>query len=230
MVIVDPLYTSDGIHTPDPDYHRELAAAARAAGSLVVADEVQAGFGRAGDHLWSFVGTGLAPDIVTLGKPMGNGHPIAAVLTRRSYVEALGNEAEFFSTFAGSPVAAAAALAVLDVIADDDLVAHAGAMGERLVARLREQTADGGVVREIRGRGLLVGIDLAGTSPDVVSRVIDRVRELGALVGTTGPTYDVLKIRPPLAITSTQIDHVADAVAHAISETSTEQPQQPTRE
>ena len=106
-----------------------MGAAARAAGALVVADEVQAGFGRTGDHLWSFVGSGLVPDVVTLGKPMGNGYPIAAVVTRSSYVEALGGEAEFFSTFAGSPVAAVAALAVLDVIDDDDLVAHAAAMG-----------------------------------------------------------------------------------------------------
>ena len=97
---------------------RPLGAAARDAGALVVADEVQAGFGRTGDHLWSFVGSGLVPDVVTLGKPMGNGYPIAAVVTRSGYVEALGDEAEFFSTFAGSPVAAVAALAVLDVIDD----------------------------------------------------------------------------------------------------------------
>ncbi len=230
MVIVDPLYTSDGIHTPDSSYHRELTATARGAGTLVVADEVQAGFGRAGDHLWSFVSAGLAPDIVTLGKPMGNGHPIAAVLTRRSYVTALGEQAEFFSTFAGSPVAAAAGLAVLDVIEDDDLVSHARAMGQRLVARLHERTADTGAVREIRGRGLLVGVDLAGSAAEAVSRVTDRVRELGVLVGTTGPTYDVLKIRPPLAITHAQIDEVADAVARAIAETLIDQPQQPTQE
>jgi 4-aminobutyrate aminotransferase-like enzyme/Ser/Thr protein kinase RdoA (MazF antagonist) len=218
LVIVDPAYTSDGIHAPGPAYHQELAVAARSAGALVVADEVQAGFGRAGDHLWSFAGAGLVPDVVTLGKPMGNGHPIAAVITRRSYVEALGRQAEFFSTFAGSPVAAVAALAVLDVIDDDDLVSHAGAMGRLLHARLRERTRDCRAVREIRGRGLLMGVDLGGTPPAVVSQVVDRVRDLGVLVGTTGPTYDVLKIRPPLAITAAQVTQVADAVGTAISE------------
>ena len=132
LVIVDTTYTSDGILSPGPAYHEALGAAAREAGALVVADEVQAGFGRTGEHLWSFVGAGLVPDMVALGKPMGNGYPLAALIARNSYVEALGREAEFFSTFAGSPVAAVAGLAVLDVIEDEDLVAHTAAMGELL--------------------------------------------------------------------------------------------------
>ncbi len=218
MVVVDPLYTSDGIHTPGAAYHTALGDAARAAGALVVADEVQAGFGRAGDHLWSFTASGLDPDVITLGKPMGNGHPIAAVITRSAYVEALGKEAEFFSTFAGSPVAAAAGLAVLDVIEDEGLVEHAAVMGARLVSRLREATAGCAAVREVRGRGLLVGVDLAGTDPAVVSRVQDRVRELGVLVGTTGARYDVLKIRPPLVISAAQIETVIDTVASTLDQ------------
>ena len=129
MVIVDTAYTSDGILAPGQSYHGAMGAAARSTGALVVADEVQAGFGRAGDHLWSFVGAGLEPDVVTLGKPMGNGYPLAAVITRSSYVEALGAEAEFFSTFAGSPVAAVAGLAVLDVIEDEGLVVALGRDG-----------------------------------------------------------------------------------------------------
>jgi 4-aminobutyrate aminotransferase-like enzyme/Ser/Thr protein kinase RdoA (MazF antagonist) len=216
LVIVDPLYTSDGIHAPGAAYHEALQAAARSAGALVVADEVQAGFGRAGDHLWSFTGAGLSPDIVTLGKPMGNGYPIAAVVTRRSHVEALGAEAEFFSTFAGSPVAAVAALAVMDVIDDDDLVTRAGAMGSVLRERLTEAAPGIPAVRAVRGRGLLVGVDLAGTPPEAVAGVLDRAREHGVLVGTTGPGYDVLKIRPPLAITEAQVTRVADVVIDAL--------------
>ncbi len=217
LVVVDTLYTSDGILAPGATYHAAVAAAARAAGALVVADEVQAGFGRTGDHLWSFVGAGLDPDVVTLGKPMGNGYPIAAVVTRGSYVEALGGEAEFFSTFAGSPVAAVAALAVLDVIEDDDLVEHAAAMGLLLRSRLRKATAGCAAVRDVRGRGLLVGVDLAGTSPDLVAAVQDRAREHGVLIGTTGPQSDVLKIRPPLPITAAQVERVADTVAGAVN-------------
>ena len=218
LVMVEALYTSDGILDPGATYHRDLCAAAHAAGALVVADEVQAGFGRAGDHLWSFTESGLDPDIVTLGKPMGNGYPIAAVITRRSHVEALGHRAEFFSTFAGSPVAAAAAVAVLDVIEDNDLVAHASIMGELLRHRLREGTASSPAVRAVRGRGLLVGVDLGGTARAEVTAVLDRVRENGVLIGTTGPRSDVLKIRPPLVITAQQIERVSSVVSSAIDQ------------
>jgi 4-aminobutyrate aminotransferase-like enzyme len=195
-----------------------MGAAARAAGALVVADEVQAGFGRAGDHLWSFVGAGLAPDVVTLGKPMGNGYPLAAVITPSAYVDALGNEAEFFSTFAGSPVAAVAGLAVLDVIDDEDLVAHAAAMGELLRANLHAATTDCAAVRAIRGRGLLIGVDLTGTPAAKVASVLDRARAQGVLIGTTGAESDVLKIRPPLAITAAQVERVGEVVAAAINQ------------
>jgi 4-aminobutyrate aminotransferase-like enzyme len=216
MVIVDTTYTSDGILGPDPDYHRALGEAARQAGALVVADEVQAGFGRTGEHLWSYEGAGLAPDMVALGKPMGNGYPLAAIITRSSYVAALGQEAEFFSTFAGSPVAAVAGLAVLDVIEDEDLVAHAAETGDLLQRRLREGTADCAAVQDVRGRGLLIGVDLAGTPPQEVAGVLDRVRDQGVLIGTTGPRYDVLKIRPPLVVTAAQVDRVAAVVSAAV--------------
>jgi 4-aminobutyrate aminotransferase-like enzyme/Ser/Thr protein kinase RdoA (MazF antagonist) len=216
LVIVDTTYTSDGILTPGRDYHEALGTAARAAGALVVADEVQAGFGRTGEHLWSFGGAGLVPDMVALGKPMGNGYPIAALIARSSYVGALGREAEFFSTFAGSPVAAVAGLAVLDVIEDEGLVAHTAAMGELLVRRVREGTADSPAVKEVRGRGLLVGVDLAGTPAAGMAGVLDRARENGVLIGTTGPRYDVLKIRPPLVITADQIERVAAVVSGAV--------------
>lgn len=217
LVIVDTAYTSDGILAPGRAFHEALAAAAHAAGALVVADEVQVGFGRSGDHLWSFDGVGLDPDVVTLGKPMGNGYPLAAVITRSSYVEQLGDEAEFFSTFAGSPVAAVAGLAVLDVIEDEGLVAHAAAMGDLLRSRLGEALSGCAAVREIRGRGLIVGVDLAGTAPALVTAVQDRARDHGVLIGTTGPLSDVLKIRPPLAITRAQIEQVADVVAAAVN-------------
>ena len=216
LLIVDTTYTSDGILNPGPDYHEALGTAARAAGALIVADEVQAGFGRTGEHLWSFEGAGLAPDMVALGKPMGNGYPLAAVITRSSYVEALGQEAEFFSTFAGSPVAAVAGLAVLDVIEDEELIAHAAAMGHLLRSRLREGTAGCPAVQDVRGRGLLVAVDLAGTPPHEVAGVLDRVRDQGVLIGTTGPGYDVLKIRPPLVVTAEQVARVASVVSNAL--------------
>jgi 4-aminobutyrate aminotransferase-like enzyme/Ser/Thr protein kinase RdoA (MazF antagonist) len=207
-VFIEPTYTSDGILVPRTDYHASLCARAHKAGALVVADEVQAGCGRAGDHLWSFVGAGITPDVVTLGKPMGNGFPVAAVIARRADVEALAEHTEFFSTYAGGPVAAAAATAVLDVIADENLIEHAGAMGEILRQRLTESGYD------VRGRGLLIGVDLGDAAH--AGRVLDRARRNGVLIGSTGPRSDVLKIRPPLVITPEQVEKVAATVLNAI--------------
>ncbi|MDZ7883354.1 MAG: aminotransferase class III-fold pyridoxal phosphate-dependent enzyme [Mycobacterium sp.] len=206
LLCLDPTYTSDGILVPDGRYHHDVGESARRAGAMVLADEVQAGFGRAGDHLWSFVGAGLVPDLVTLGKPMGNGYPVAAVIARRADVTALAEQSEFFSTYAGGPVAAAAAMAVLDVIDDERLIEHAHAMG----VLLRERLSAGG--REVRGRGLLIGVQLESEA----SRVLDEARRRGVLIGSTGPRGDVLKIRPPLVITPEQVRRVADVVLEAI--------------
>lgn len=210
-VFVDPTYTSDGILVPGSRYHRQLSTVAHRSGALLVADEVQAGFGRSGDHLWSFIGAGLQPDLVTLGKPMGNGHPVAAVICRRADVEELSAQTEFFSTYAGGPVAAAAASTVLDVIADERLVEHTAAMGELL----SDQLSGSGhwAIREVRGRGLLVGVELDGIDTSVV---LDEARRAGVLIGCTGPRSDVLKIRPPLVITPDQIKRVATVVLAAI--------------
>ncbi|MGE0215132.1 aminotransferase class III-fold pyridoxal phosphate-dependent enzyme [Mycolicibacterium sp.] len=213
LLCLDPSYTSDGILEPGPEYHRELCASARQAGALVLADEVQAGFGRAGDHLWSFVGAGLAPDLVTLGKPMGNGYPVAAVIARRAHVAALAGRTEFFSTYAGGPVAAVAATAVLDVIADDRLVEHAAAMG----ALLHERLSGAGL--PVRGRGLLIGVPLGFSA----GAVLDEARRRGVLIGSTGPRDDVLKIRPPLVITPDQVQKVASVVIEAIDSVAGEQ-------
>ena len=147
-----------------PAYHAEVAEAAHAAGAFVVADEVQAGYGRSGEHLWSFVACGLQPDLVTLGKPMGNGHPIAAVIARRDDVDRLAGQAEFFSTFGGNPVAAAAGLAVLDVIRDEQLVSRAAEVGRRLRSGLEALGDRHPPVAAVRGRGLLLGVELVRPS------------------------------------------------------------------
>ena len=168
-LIVDTSYTSDGVLVAPDGYHAALAAAAREAGALVVADEVQAGYGRTGEHLWSFAAVGLEPDLVTLGKPMGNGHPVAAVIARRADVDRLAARTEFFSTFGGNPVAAAAGLAVLDVIRDEELIARAAAVGARLLAGLEALASRHAAIAAVRGRGLLLGVELvdpgASTEP-----------------------------------------------------------------
>jgi 4-aminobutyrate aminotransferase-like enzyme/Ser/Thr protein kinase RdoA (MazF antagonist) len=206
-VYVDGAFTSDGIFAPPPAYLRELVRRTHAAGALFVADEVQAGHGRLGDGLWSFDAIGIVPDIVTLGKPMGNGHPVAAVVPRSDVVDRFAAETEFFSTFGGNPVACAAAMAVLDVIEDEGLTANAAAVGEAVRAGIRELAGRHPAVGDVRGRGLMIGVELvadpAARTPDaaLAARVQNGMRERGVLVGTTARAENVLKIRPPLVVT-----------------------------
>jgi 4-aminobutyrate aminotransferase-like enzyme len=198
--------TSDGIWTPSPEEVAAVVQRTHDAGGLFVADEVQAGYGRMGEHLWSFAQYEISPDIVTLGKPMGNGYPVAAVVTRRDILERFPFAGQVFSTFGGNPVAAQAALAVLDVIEDERIVAHAKRVGEVLVAGLRELRSRELV--EVRGRGLLVGVQLTGS--ELAARTADSLREAEILIGRTGPRNDVLKIRPPLVFDE---EHAAIVVA-----------------
>jgi len=172
-----------------------LVERTHAAGGLYVADEVQAGHGRLGPELWSFARHNIAPDVVTLGKPMGNGYPVAAVVTRRELAEQFPYAGRTFSTFGGNPVAAAAALAVFDALEDERLPERGAGVGERL--RTAVETLHKPDVVEVRGRGLLAGIQLS--SNELASRVTEELREHGILVGRTGQRDDVLKIRPPLA-------------------------------
>jgi 4-aminobutyrate aminotransferase-like enzyme/aminoglycoside phosphotransferase (APT) family kinase protein len=196
-------FTSDGIWTPSADEVQAVARATREAGGLLVADEVQAGHGRTGEHLWSFAQYGIAPDVVTLGKPMGNGYPVAAVIARQELFDRLREETEVFWTFGGNPVAARAALAVLDVIEDERLIENAKRVGEELIAALRHLG-----IGEVRGRGLLVGVELE--SADHADNVVNRMRDAGVLINRTGPKGNVLKIRPPLVFS---VEHVEVLVA-----------------
>jgi len=193
-LFLDGGFTSDGILTPPSAYVRELVRTCQEAGALFVADEVQVGHGRTGEHLWSFAADGLVPDVVTMGKPMGNGFPVAAVVTRVEVAERLAETTEVFSTFGGNPVAAVAALAVLDVIEDEKLIPRTAEVGGRLLDDLRSLAARHDAIREVRGRGLLIGVELAAPATGVA----DAMREAGVLVGVTGPGADVLKVRPPL--------------------------------
>ena len=205
---LDGALTSDGIRTPDASELRLLVDRTHAAGGLYVADEVQSGHGRLGPDLWSFARHGIAPDVVTLGKPMGNGYPVAAIVTRRELAGRFPFAGRTFSTFGGNPVAATAALAVLDVLEDERLPARAAAVGERLRA---------GIVRlgkpevvDVRGAGLLAGVELS--SSELAERVADELREHGILVGLTGKRGDVLKIRPPLVFADEHADLLVAAL------------------
>ena len=223
--ILDGLITSDGIADLHPVYVRGLLSRVRAAGGLWIADEVQAGHGRTGDAMWAFERAGIVPDFVTLGKPMGNGHPVAAVITRREIVDQLAGHTLLFSTFGGNPVSAAAALAVLDVIADERVLERVRVTGHALGGALRAVAAAHPHVGDVRGVGLAWAVELvsdaAARTPDAgrARAVRDRMRHLGVLVGTTGPAANVLKIRPPLAFTEAEVPVLAQALDAALRDT-----------
>jgi 4-aminobutyrate aminotransferase-like enzyme len=211
---VDTGFTSDGVHTPSPE---ELAAAVgltHAAGGLFVADEVQAGHGRGGQHLWMFASYGIAPDVVTLGKPMGNGYPVAAVIARKEIVDRFAARTRVFSTFGGNPVASCAALAVLDVIEDERLIEHADRVGSRLRRGLEALLRTHAGIAAVRGRGLLIGVELSDAA--TTERVVNRMRDDGVLIGRTGRRGNVLKIRPPLVFGDEHADMLLAALEAAL--------------
>ena len=202
-------------------YLAETYRQVRAAGGLCIADEVQVGFGRLGTHFWGFETQSVTPDVVVLGKPIGNGHPLGAVVTTPEIAAAFDNGMEFFSTFGGNTVSCAAGLAVLDVIRDEGLQEHARIVGDHLLGGLRGLMAEHPVVGDVRGMGLFLGVEMvkdrATLEParDETSYVVNRLRELGILTGTEGLYHNVIKVRPPLPFNVADADRlvtILDAV------------------
>ena len=222
--ILDGLVMSDRIDDLEPAYVQDLVRQTHDAGALWIADEVQAGHGRTG-AMWAFERFGVVPDFVTLGKPMGNGHPVAAVITRRDIVQALAGHTVLFSTFGGNPVSAVAALAVLDVIADERVLDRVQVGGRALRQALGELAGAHPAVGHVRGAGLACGIeivsDVTGRTPnrDRARAVRDRLRHHGVLVGTTGRAGNILKLRPPLAFTAAHVPALVSALDTSLAET-----------
>jgi 4-aminobutyrate aminotransferase-like enzyme/Ser/Thr protein kinase RdoA (MazF antagonist) len=187
-----------------PGYLAEVYRHVRAAGAVCIADEVQVGFGRLGTHFWGFETQSVVPDIVVLGKPIGNGFPLAAVITTREIAASFANGMEFFSTFGGNPVACAAGLAVLDVLEQEGLQGNALRVGGYLKDRLRALQEIYSIIGDVRGSGLFLGVDLVldretrAPATDQADYIVNRLRECGVLAGTDGPHRNVLKLRPPL--------------------------------
>jgi 4-aminobutyrate aminotransferase-like enzyme/Ser/Thr protein kinase RdoA (MazF antagonist) len=195
-----------------PSYLKEVYRHVRAAGAVCIADEVQVGFGRLGTHFWGFETHGVIPDIVVLGKPIGNAFPLAAVITTREIAESFNNGMEFFSTFGGNPVACSAGLAVLDVLEEEHLQANALRVGIHLMNGLRGLQERYPLIGDVRGSGLFLGIDLVlnretrEAAPLQASYVVNRLRECSILTGTDGPYHNVIKLRPPLVFTEADAD------------------------
>ncbi|MGB2645766.1 MAG: aminotransferase class III-fold pyridoxal phosphate-dependent enzyme [Candidatus Acidiferrum sp.] len=195
-----------------PGYLAEVYKHVRAAGGVCIADEVQVGFGRLGTHFWGFETQNITPDIVVLGKPIGNAFPLAAVVTTPEIASSFDNGMEYFSTFGGNPVACAAGLAVLDVLEEENLQENAHQVGSYLMARLKSLQGKHALVGDVRGSGLFLGLDLVldresrEPAPQQASYVANRLRDCSILTGTDGPHHNVIKLRPPLNFSQTDAD------------------------
>ena len=193
--------------------------AVRAAGGVCIADEVQTGYGRIGTHFYGFEMYGVVPDIVVLGKPIGNGHPIAAVITTRAIADSFDNGMEFFSTFGGNNVSCAIGLAVLEVVRKENLQQHALRVGERLLEGLRELQQRHSMIVDVRGSGLFLGVELVRDrepATEEANQIVNQMRERGILIGTDGPHHNVLKIRPPMPFSAADADHLITTLADVL--------------
>ena len=202
--IVDTIFSSDGVARVPAAYLQKSVDIVHSAGGVFVADEVQPGFGRTGHHFWGFQGHGVVPDIVTLGKPMGNGHPISAVVTSAEIVEAFEHKASYFNTFGGNPVSCAAANAVLEVIEAENLQQNATELGAYLKEGLSRLAESHEAIGDIRGSGLFIGIDIVSDREKRTAdgaqteKIIDGLRQRGVLAGSDGPHDNVIKLRPSM--------------------------------
>lgn len=207
-----------------PDgYLAEVYRLVRAAGGVCMADEVQTGLGRIGTHFWAFEAHGVLPDIVVLGKPLGNGFPMGAVVTTRAMADAFDNGMEYFSTFGGSTAACAAGLATLRVTQDEGLMAHARQVGDALLAQLRGLAARHPLIGDVRGSGLFLGVELVRDpvartpAPEAAAAAVNRLRALGVLTGTDGPDHNVIKIRGPMPFDARNADMLCAALDRALA-------------
>ena len=224
--LADSLFSSDGV-LPDPaGFLAPIPEIVHGAGGLYIADEVQSGFGRTGTHLWGYQRHGIMPDIVTMGKPMGNGLPIAGLVARQEVLDDFGRKARYFNTFGGNPVCVAAASAVLDVLEAEGLPANAAATGAYLRDALTQVAAGSPLLGDVRGAGLYLGVDVIapGTTGEpsgaLASAIVNGMRERRVLISATGPHGNVLKIRPPLPFGRDHADQFLAVLAEVLNTTS----------
>ena len=211
-LLLDTLFTTEGVVSVPPSFVRRATELVRQAGGLLVADEVQAGLGRTGEKIWGYQRHEVVPDLVTLGKPMGNGHPLAGVIVNAELADRFTSRAMYFNTFAGNPVSCAAGIAVLDVMKDQNLQQNAQLVGDYLRAGLREIAARIPMIGDIRGTGLFIGAEVVRDSdpkapaPQWTREIVNQMKERGVLISRIGPRDNVLKIRPPMTFSRANAD------------------------
>jgi len=221
--VIDTIISSSGVVSPPPGYLHRVAAIVRDAGALFVADEVQPGFGRTGKHFWGFEADGITPDIVTMGKPMGNGHPIASVVTRRDLIEDFGNEGGYFNTFGGNPVSCAAALAVLDVIENEALQQNALDVGSHIIDGLGILAKNHDCIGDVRGSGLFLALELvtdrSNRTParELTHKIVNDLCQRSVLTGSIGPDENILKLRSPLVLSREDADYLLTKLDESLS-------------
>jgi 4-aminobutyrate aminotransferase-like enzyme len=221
-LLVDTIFSSDGVFGEPAGFLKGAAAAIREAGGLFIADEVQAGFGRMGSAMWGFERHRLVPDLVTMGKPMGNGYPIAGVVARAEFLERFAREARYFNTYGGNPVACAAGLAVLDIIRDEGLMENALVVGEHLKRGFEALAQRHSTLGGVRGQGLFLGVDIVdgqdGTpDPHHAAKLVNELRRRRVLISASGPLGNVLKIRPPLPFSLADADELVHSCDEALA-------------
>ncbi|WJV63951.1 aminotransferase class III-fold pyridoxal phosphate-dependent enzyme [Pectobacteriaceae bacterium CE70] len=225
-LLFDTIFSSDGVFSGEMQDVQQAVRLVRDAGGLCIADEVQAGFGRTGSHRWGFARYGITPDLVTMGKPMGNGHPVAAVVGRPALFDEFGHRQRYFNTFGGNPVSCQAAHAVLNILRRERLQENALQVGHYLEVGLRKLAAQHDVIGDIRAYGLFIGVELVNNASRqqpasaYAERVVNLMRQKRVLISTTGPNSNILKIRPPLVF---QPEH-ADILLSTLGEVLTMHP------
>mgnify|MGYP001569614975 FL=1 len=211
-LIVDTVFSNEGLPSVPDGFLSRAVEIVHEAGGLFVADEVQAGFGRLGTEFWGFATHEVIPDIVTMGKPMGNGYPVSAVVTRADIVDKFRQHTHYFNTFAGNPVACSAAMAVLDVIDDENLQNNALEVGDHIMEGLEGLAKRHSLIGDLRGSGLFIGIDLVEDrdsrepATQKAKQAVNLLKDRGVLIGSTGPFDNVLKIRPPIVFSCDNAD------------------------
>jgi 4-aminobutyrate aminotransferase-like enzyme len=226
-LLVDTIFSSDGVYADPAGFLAPAVEAVRRAGGLFIADEVQPGFGRTGESMWGFQRHALVPDIVTMGKPMGNGHPVAAMVARPDVLAPFGANCRYFNTFGGNPVAMAAARAVLEIIGEERLQERALDTGQYLRSRLAVLADRFEVIGDVRGAGLFIGVELVvdrGTrvpARELAARLVNELRRRRVLISATGPDANVLKIRPPLPFGREEADIFLGALEASLAHVQT---------
>jgi alanine-glyoxylate transaminase/(R)-3-amino-2-methylpropionate-pyruvate transaminase len=220
--ISEPVQGAGGVTMGAPNYLREVYGIIREYGGVCIADEVQTGFGRTGEHYWGFQNWGVTPDIVTMAKSIGNGAPLAAVTTRAEIAQTLTTRTHF-NTFGGNPISMAAGLAVLDIIDEDGLQQNCRVVGARLMRGLQRLAAAHPLIGDVRGLGLMLGVELVRDrstrepAKQQTLDVLEHARELGVLVGKGGLDGNVLRLKPPMCITEDDADFAIDVLDRALT-------------